>query len=190
DGVDRDDRAAGAGDRRRHLAEQARRAVRQLEAQRQRELCGGGGHREVRRPIIRRRPRPRRGDRVAHVADAPPRELFLIDGSSLVFRAFFALPESIATSKGQPTNAIFGFASMLVKIVSEYGVKPTLVVWDAGRSGREETYSEYKAGRRERPALLTEQWPYMHPLVDAFGYENVKVAGYEADDVIATLAGK
>ncbi len=117
-----------------------------------------------------------------------PRELFLIDGNSLVYRAFFALPESIATSKGQPTNAIFGFASMLVKIISEYGVKPTLVVWDAGASGRDEVYSEYKAGRRERPDLLSEQWPYMHPLVESFGYENVKVSGYEADDVIATLA--
>ena len=83
-----------------------------------------------------------------------PRELFLIDGNSLVYRAFFALPESIATSKGQPTNAIFGFASMLVKIISEYGVKPTLVVWDAGTSGRDEVYDEYKAGRRERPDLL------------------------------------
>ncbi|MBA3264350.1 MAG: DNA polymerase I [Thermoleophilaceae bacterium] len=119
-----------------------------------------------------------------------PRELFLIDGNSLVYRAFFALPESIATSKGQPTNAIFGFASMLVKIISEYGVKPTLVVWDAGMSGREQIYGEYKGHRDERPGLLSEQWPYMHPLVDSFGYENVKVAGYEADDVIATLAGQ
>ena len=119
-----------------------------------------------------------------------PRELFLIDGNSLVYRAFFALPESIATSKGQPTNAIFGFASMLVKIISEYGVKPTLVVWDAGTSGRDEVYGEYKAGRRERPDLLSEQWPYMHPLVDSFGYTNVKVPGYEADDVIATLASR
>ncbi len=121
---------------------------------------------------------------------ASPPQLFLIDGNSLVYRAFFALPESISTSKGQPTNAIFGFASMLVKIISEYGANPTLVVWDAGMSGREEVYDEYKAGRRERPDLLSEQWPYMHPLVDAFGYENVKVPGYEADDVIATLAGK
>jgi DNA polymerase I len=122
------------------------------------------------------------------VAADSPRELFLIDGNSLVYRAFFALPESIATSKGQPTNAIFGFASMLVKIISEYGAKPTLVVWDAGTSGRDEVYDEYKAGRRERPDLLSEQWPHMHPLVDSFGYENVKVPGYEADDVIATLA--
>jgi DNA polymerase I len=124
------------------------------------------------------------------VPDETPSELFLIDGNSLVYRAFFALPETIATSKGQPTNAIFGFASMLVKIVSEYGVKPTLVVWDAGMSGREEHYEEYKAGRKERPDLLAEQWPYMHPLVEAFGYRNVKVDGYEADDVIATVAGR
>ena len=119
---------------------------------------------------------------------ADDRELFLIDGNSLVYRAFFALPETIATSTGQPTNAIFGFASMLVKILTEYGSQPTLVCWDAGMSGREEVSTEYKAGRRERPDLLSEQWPHMHPLVEAFGYENVRVEGYEADDVIATLA--
>ncbi len=118
----------------------------------------------------------------------PPKELFLIDGNSLVYRAFFALPESIATSKGQPTNAIFGFASMLVKIISEYGVKPTLVVWDAGMSGRKEVYEEYKGQRDSKPDLLAEQWPYMEPLVDSFGYENVRVEGFEADDVIATVA--
>ncbi|HYH60039.1 MAG TPA: DNA polymerase I [Thermoleophilaceae bacterium] len=119
---------------------------------------------------------------------AAERELFLIDGNSLAYRAFFALPETIATSTGQPTNAIFGFASMLVKILTEYGSHPTLVCWDAGMSGREEVSSEYKAGRRERPDLLSEQWPHLQPLVEAFGYRNVKVPGYEADDVIATLA--
>ncbi len=116
------------------------------------------------------------------------RELFLIDGNSLAYRAFFALPETIATSTGQPTNAIFGFASMLVKILTEYGSQPTLVAWDAGMSGREEVSTEYKAGRRKRPDLLREQWPHLHPLVEAFGYRNVKVDGFEADDVIATLA--
>ncbi len=114
--------------------------------------------------------------------------LFLIDGASLVYRAFFALPESIATSTGVPTNAIFGFASMLVKIVSEYGVRPTLVVWDAGSSGRKEVYAEYKAQRSSRPDLLRQQWPAMEPLVEAFGYRNVQVDGYEADDVIASMA--
>ena len=69
---------------------------------------------------------------------AETRELFLIDGNSLVYRAFFALPETIATSTGQPTNAIFGFASMLVKILTEYGTQPTIVAWDAGMSGRAE----------------------------------------------------
>ncbi len=115
-------------------------------------------------------------------------ELYLIDGNSLAYRAFFALPESIATSKGQPTNAIFGFASMLVKIMTEHGQKPTIVAWDAGSSGRKELYGEYKAQRTSRPDLLREQWPHLEPLVDAFGYTNVKVEGYEADDVIATIA--
>ncbi|MDP2709851.1 MAG: DNA polymerase I [Solirubrobacteraceae bacterium] len=121
------------------------------------------------------------------MADRPD-ELYLIDGNSLVYRAFFALPESIATSTGFPTNAIFGFASMLVKILTEHGTKPTIVVWDAGASGRKEVYSEYKAGRSTRPDLLKEQWPHFEPLVEAFGYANTRLEGFEADDVIATLA--
>jgi DNA polymerase-1 len=121
------------------------------------------------------------------MADSPD-ELFLIDGNSLVYRAFFALPESIATSTGFPTNAIFGFASMLVKILTEHGTKPTVVVWDAGSSGRKDVYADYKAQRTSRPDLLREQWPHFEPLVDAFGYANVELEGYEADDVIATLA--
>jgi DNA polymerase I len=120
--------------------------------------------------------------------NAADRRLFLIDGPSLVYRAFYALPESIATSTGEPTNAIFGFASMLVKIVTEYGVCPTVVAWDAGMSGRTELYGDYKSTRRSRPDLLKMQWPAMEPLVEAFGYSNVRVEGYEADDVIASLA--
>ena len=89
---------------------------------------------------------------------------------------------------GEPTNAIFGFASMLVKILTEYGPKATIVVWDAGMSGREQEYEPYKAERKPRPDLLREQWPHLEPLVEAFGYENVRVEGYEADDVIASLA--
>ena len=115
-------------------------------------------------------------------------ELFLIDGNSLAYRAFFALPESIATSTGVPTNAIFGFASMLVKILTDDGPKATVVVWDAGSSGRKEIYHEYKAQRSSRPDLLKEQWPHLEPLVDAFGYRNLSVEGYEADDVIASIA--
>src|SRR6185436_2470119 len=113
-------------------------------------------------------------------------ELFLIDGNSLAYRAFFALPDTIATSDGMPTNAIFGFASMLVKILTEYGPKATIVVWDAGKSGRDEEYEDYKAERRPTPDLLREQWPHFEPLVESFGYTNVKVDGFEADDVIAS----
>jgi DNA polymerase-1 len=121
------------------------------------------------------------------VADAAP-ELFLIDGNSLAYRAFFALPESIGTSDGRPTNAIYGLASMLVKVIDEHHPAGVVVAWDAGMSGREVTYDLYKAGRKPRPDLLREQWPHLMPLVEAFGYTNVKVEGYEADDVIASLS--
>ena len=118
---------------------------------------------------------------------ADPPELFLIDGNSLAYRAFFALPESIGTSDGRPTNAIYGLASMLVKIIDEHHPAGVVVAWDAGMSGREVTYDLYKAQRKPRPDLLREQWPHLMPLVEAFGYVNVKVEGYEADDVIASI---
>jgi DNA polymerase I len=120
--------------------------------------------------------------------EARPNELFLIDGNSLAYRAFFALPESIATADGRPTNAIYGFASMMVKLLSDFSPKAVIVAWDAGMSGREEEYKEYKAQRRSRPDLLKEQWPHLAPLAEAFGFANVQVKGYEADDVIGTLA--
>jgi DNA polymerase-1 len=116
-----------------------------------------------------------------------PDELFLIDGNSLAYRAFFALPESIATSTGVPTNTIFGFASMLVKILTDYGPKATVVVWDKGDTGRKQVYAEYKAQRSTSPSLLKEQWPHLEPLVSAFGYQNLAVDGFEADDVIASI---
>jgi len=115
-------------------------------------------------------------------------ELFLIDGNSLAYRAFFALPESIATADGRPTNAIYGFASMMAKILIDHSPKAVIVAWDAGMSGREATYAEYKSQRKSRPDLLAEQFPHLAPLAEAFGFRNVKVPGYEADDVIATLA--
>ncbi len=115
-------------------------------------------------------------------------ELFLIDGNSLAYRAFFALPESIATADGRPTNAIYGFASMMAKILVDHHPRAVIVAWDAGMSGRELEYADYKAQRPPRPDLLSEQWPHLWPLAEAFGFHNVKVEGWEADDVIATLA--
>src|SRR5262245_37960933 len=119
------------------------------------------------------------------MSEAP--QLFLIDGNSLAYRAFFALPQSIGNSDGRPTNAIYGLASMLVKIIDEHHPQGVVVAWDAGMSGREVTYDLYKAQRKSRPDLLAEQWPHLMPLVEAFGYTNVKVEGFEADDVIASL---
>src|SRR3954462_3849367 len=130
-------------------------------------------------------PIPRIGAVAKKAAESP--ELFLIDGNSLAYRAFFALPESIATADGRPTNAIFGFASMMVKLLVDHHPQAVIVAWDAGLSGREATYTEYKAGRRELPDLLREQWPHLMPLAEAFGFRNIKVEGWEADDVIATL---
>ena len=98
------------------------------------------------------------------------RELFLIDGNSLAYRAFFALPESIATSDGRPTNAIFGFASMLVKILTDYGPVPTVMVWDAGMSGRKEISPDYKAQRSSRPDM-----PASHTTTVAFGPYSVRI---------------
>jgi DNA polymerase I len=121
---------------------------------------------------------------------AEPTELFLIDGNSLAYRAFFALPEEISTSDGRPTNTIFGFASMLVKLLTDYGQQPTIVVWDKGMSGRKEISEDYKAQRRSRPDLLKLQWPHLEPLVEAFGYRNYSVEGFEADDVIAALSAR
>ena len=118
---------------------------------------------------------------------ADRQDLFLIDGNSLAYRAFFALPESIATSDGRPTNAIYGFASMMVKILTDHAPRGVVVAWDAGMSGREKTYAPYKAQRASRPDLLKEQWPHLAPLSEAFGFENVRAEGWEADDVIATM---
>jgi len=124
----------------------------------------------------------------ADAASASSGELFLIDGNSLAYRAFFALPESMATSDGRPTNAIFGFASMMVKVLTDHRPAAVIVAWDAGVSGRDKVFPEYKAGRPSRPDLLKEQWPQLAPLAEAFGFTNVSAEGFEADDVIATMA--
>jgi DNA polymerase I len=116
-----------------------------------------------------------------------PGELFLIDGNSLAYRAFFALPESIATHDGRPTNAIYGLASMFAKLLIDCSPVAVVVCWDAGWSGRDLTYEPYKSERKPRPDLLRDQWPHLMPLAEAFGFTNLKVDGYEADDVIASL---
>ncbi len=115
--------------------------------------------------------------------------LFLLDGSSLAFRAFFALPESIATQAGQPTNALFGLSQMLLKIVSEYRPACIVCAWDAReKTFRDELYEEYKAQRPHMPEGLSAQWALLPELMDAFGIANLVKPGYEADDILGTLA--
>ncbi len=122
--------------------------------------------------------------------DAPARacELFLVDGNNLAYRAYFALPEELATSDGFPTNALLGFANMLFKLLTDYRPRGVAVAWDTRPTHREAISEEYKAERPPMPDLLREQFPYFRPLVEAFGYENLEYEGWEADDVIATLA--
>jgi DNA polymerase I len=122
--------------------------------------------------------------------DGPAREaeLFLVDGNNLAYRAFFALPEELATSEGFPTNALLGFTNMLFKLLSDYRPRGVAVAWDTRPVHRTEISSEYKSERRPMPDLLREQFPHFRPIVEAFGYRNLEFEGWEADDVIATLA--
>ena len=122
--------------------------------------------------------------------DAPIRdaELFLVDGNNLAYRAFFALPEELQTTDGQPTNALLGFTNMLFKLLSDYSPRGVAVAWDTRPVHRTEMSAEYKSDRRPMPDLLREQFPHFRPIVEAFGYRNLEFEGWEADDVIATLA--
>jgi len=115
-------------------------------------------------------------------------ELFLVDGNNLAYRAFFALPEELQTTDGQPTNALLGFTNMLFKLLSDYQPRGVAVAWDTKPVHRKEIDAEYKADRRPMPDLLREQFPHFRPIVEAFGYRNLEFEGWEADDVIATLA--
>jgi DNA polymerase I len=124
--------------------------------------------------------------------DAPAREsdLFLVDGNNLAYRAFFALPEELATSDGFSTNALLGFTNMLFKLLSDYRPRGVAVAWDTRPVHRAELSAEYKSDRRPMPELLREQFPFFRPIVEAFGYRNLEFEGWEADDVIATLASR
>ena len=122
--------------------------------------------------------------------DGPARdsELFLVDGNNLAYRAFFALPEELATTDGFSTNALLGFTNMLFKLLADYRPKGVAVAWDTRPVHRAELHEGYKSDRRPMPDLLREQFPYFRPIVEAFGYRNLEFEGWEADDVIATLA--
>lgn len=114
----------------------------------------------------------------------------LIDGNSIAYRAFFAMPP-LTNSAGLHTNAIFGFTTMLLKLLEEHKPTHVLVAFDAGKvTFRHEGYSEYKGGRQKTPPELSEQFPVLKELISSFGISQFELDGYEADDIIGTLTQK
>ena len=114
--------------------------------------------------------------------------LALLDGHSLAYRAFYALPPDLATRSGQVTNAVYGFTSMLIKLIGDHQPDGLVVAWDVGRTTfRTEEYPEYKAQRRSTPDRFRSQLPLIREVLEAMQITQVEQAGYEADDVIASL---
>jgi DNA polymerase I len=119
-------------------------------------------------------------------------QLLLLDGHSLAYRAFFALPaENFSTTTGQPTNAVYGFTAMLINVLRDEHPTHVAVAFDRSEpTFRHEQYVEYKANRRETPADFRSQLSLIFEVLDALGIRRLSVPGYEADDVIATLAAE
>jgi DNA polymerase-1 len=115
--------------------------------------------------------------------------LLLLDGHSLAYRAFYALPTDLATSSGQVTNAVYGFTSMLIKVVGDEKPDHLAVAFDtAAPTFRKEMDATYKAGRKETPDLFRSQLPLIRQVLETLAVPILEVDGVEADDVIATLA--
>src|SRR5512137_1039241 len=119
-----------------------------------------------------------------------PKRLYIIDGNSYIYRAYYAV-RGLTSSTGLPTNAIFGFANMLMKVVKDKQPDMVAVAFDPkGQTRRHGEFAEYKAHRPPMPRDLVPQIPYIHRLVEAFRIPVFVQDGQEADDVIATLARK
>ncbi|WP_040286203.1 DNA polymerase I [Sporosarcina koreensis] len=115
-------------------------------------------------------------------------KIVLLDGNSLAYRAFFALP-LLTNDSGIHTNAVYGFTMMLQNILKEEQPTHILVAWDAGKTTfRHSTFSEYKGGRQKTPPELSEQFPYLRKLLEAFRIPQYELENYEADDIIGTLS--
>ncbi|MEI8051540.1 MAG: DNA polymerase I [Actinomycetes bacterium] len=116
-------------------------------------------------------------------------QLFVLDGMSLAFRAYFALPTTLATAEGVVTNAVHGFTSMLLSIIKEHRPKALAVAFDLpGGTFRDEMVEDYKGGRAETPEDLLPQFDMIKEIVESLGIPIVSLPGFEADDVLATLA--
>ena len=119
----------------------------------------------------------------------PDDRLFLVDGMAYAFRAYYAIRASLTDTEGNPTNALYGFTRILLKLIREHEPTHLAVVFDApGKTFRDEMFSEYKGTRKETPADLKIQFPMMHDMVKALNIPLLVIPGVEADDVIGTLA--
>ena len=120
---------------------------------------------------------------------ARPR-LLLLDGHSLAYRAFFALPvENFSTTTGQHTNAVYGFTSMLINVLRDEQPTHVGVAFDSpAQTFRLEEYPEYKAKRNKTPDEFKSQLPLIQEVLDALHIPHLEIEGYEADDIIATLS--
>ncbi|MEI7024814.1 DNA polymerase I [Paenibacillus sp. y28] len=115
-------------------------------------------------------------------------KLLLFDGNSLAYRAFFALPP-LTNSSGLHTNAVYGFTTMLLRLLEEEKPTHVMVAFDAGKTTfRHEGYEQYKAGREKTPSELSEQFPLLRELLTGFGITHFELPGYEADDIIGTVS--
>jgi DNA polymerase I len=122
------------------------------------------------------------------VKNVKKKKLVLIDGNSIAYRAFFALP-LLNNDKGIHTNAVYGFTMMLMKILEDEKPTHMLVAFDAGKTTfRHKTFEEYKGGRQKTPPELSEQFPFIRELLDAYGISRYELENYEADDIIGTLS--
>lgn len=116
------------------------------------------------------------------------KKIVLLDGNSLAYRAFFALP-LLTNDTGVHTNAVYGFTMMLQTILADEKPTHILVAWDAGKTTfRHTTFGEYKGGRQKTPSELSEQFPYLRKLLDAYNIPQYELDQYEADDIIGTLS--
>jgi DNA polymerase-1 len=116
-------------------------------------------------------------------------EIFLVDGSGYIFRAYFALPQSLTNPRGEPVGAVLGFVNMILKLLTDLHAPYIAVIFDAARANfRNEIYADYKANRDETPADLIPQFAMIRAATEAFGIPALEIEGYEADDLIATYA--
>ena len=136
----------------------------------------------------KKQPEEKSNRKLAAPAKTDAHKVLLLDGHSLAFRAFFALPDTLVTSSGQVTNAVYGFTAMLIKLLADERPQGLVVCFDRGAPQfRLDRYAEYKAGRAETPDLFKQQLPLIREVLESLRIPMVELEGYEADDLLATL---